>query len=705
MRWSLIVAVSLIVSALVGCGGGSQQPEGSAGTDPYLWLEELDSAQVRDWVDAQNSKTLAVLEQDPRYADNLAQAVDLGNAPDRLPTPSVKDGVVGNFWQDPKHPRGIWRETSVPDYESPEPHWKTVLDVDALAKAEGRNWVWKGSHCDPVTRTRCLVELSEGGEDAVTLREFDRTAGQFVAGGFVLERAKQYAAWLDRDTLLVSREWAPGQVTASGYPYIVKRWQRGQPMDQAVEVARGDPADELSTSPLVLDNAEGRQIALVERRPSFFTNEDSVVADGRLVRLALPPKSDVKDMVGNQVLVELKEDWTVDSSTFRAGSLVALDADEMLREPQRLRPTLVYAPGPQDALQGMMTTRDRVIVTSLYDVKGRATVFTRRPDGSWSAQPIDLPDNATVKDVSADPRGDLAYVSVSTMLDPTTLYHVDAPTGRATAVKSSPARFDSSRFVVEQMKATSTDGTPIPYFVVHAADMPYDGTTPTIVWAYGGFGKASTPGYDGLRGRLWLERGGAFVIANIRGGDEYGPAWHEAATKTQRQKSFDDFAAVAGDLIARNITSPRHLGIQGGSNGGLLVGVEFVQHPDLFNAVDMQIPLLDMERYEQIAAGASWVGEYGSMQNSDERAFLESISPYANVQRGVTYPTALIWTTSKDDRVGPQHARKFAARLAEYGIPYLFYEATEGGHGGGTNADERARTAALEYTYFQRQLM
>ena len=701
----LIVILAVLVTAC--CRSATGSTTGStAGADPYVWLEEVDSPRVQSWVAAENAKTLAVLEKDPRYADNLAQAVKLGKAPDRLPPPSLMgDDVVGNFWQDADHSRGIWRETTVADYESPQPHWKTVLDLDSLAAAEGRNWVWEGMDCDPVTRTRCMVNLSEGGEDAVTVREFDRATGQFVPGGFVLDRGKQDVSWVDADTLLVSREWRPGETTASGYPYIIKRWQRGQPLDQAIEIARGDRADELATSPVLLDNGAGKRLNLVARRPSFHEVEFSLVNGVQTVRLALPPKSDVEGMVGNAVLVSLRQDWTAAGRTFPSGSLVSLDADEMVRNPGDLRPTVVYAPGPQESLQSVMTTRDRVVVTSLFDVKGRATVYMLQPDGTWSAQPVPLPDNATVSAVSSDDRGDIAYLAVKTMLAPTTLYHLNTVDGRVDPVKSAPARFDSSRFVVEQMKATSSDGTAVPYFIVRPKDIRYDGTTPTILYAYGGFGSSETPWYDGTLGNLWLGRGGAFVLANIRGGGEYGPAWHEAALKTKRQKAFDDFTAVARDLISRNVTSPRYLGIQGGSNGGLLMGVEFTQHPELWNAVDMQVPLLDMMRYEQIAAGASWVGEYGSVNNPDERAFLESISPYAQLKRGAKYPLPFIWTTSKDDRVGPQHARKFAARLSEFGIPYLFYEATEGGHGSGANIDESARTTALEYTYFQRQLM
>jgi prolyl oligopeptidase len=580
-----------------------------------------------------------------------------------------------------------------------------LLDLDALATAEGKNWVWKGVDCDPVTDTRCLVRLSDGGEDAVTVREFDRSTRQFVPDGFVLPHGKQNVAWVDDSTLLVSREWQPGETTTSGYPYIVKQWHRGQSLTDAVELARGDKSDGLGTSPLLLDNGTGRRLNFVLRGQSFFDHQVNLVTGSGVVRLALPPKSDLEGFVGNHLLVSLRQDWTTGGATFTAGSLVSLDADEVTKDPQRLRATPIYVPGPSETLQNVLTTRDRIVVTSLNDVRGRATIYTPQPDGSWSGSLIPLPDNATVNGVDADSTGAIAYLQVTSFLTPTTLWSVDTATGRLAAVKTTAPQFDSSRYVVEQQKAVSADGTAVPYFIVHAAGMKLDGANPTVMYGYGGFGLSQTPYYDGVLGKLWLDRGGVFVLANIRGGGEFGPAWHEAARTTNRQRAFDDFAAVGKDVIARNVTSPRHLGIQGGSNGGLLMGVEFVQHPDMWNAVGIQVPLLDMLRYEQIAAGASWVDEYGTVADPTQRAFLESISPYAQLKSGVKYPEPFIWTTTKDDRVGPQHARKFAARLAELGDPYLFYEATAGGHGSGTNIDEKAHTTALEYTYFMRQLM
>lgn len=695
-----IAAAVCTVVTVAACGGRDAAPD-----DPFQWLEELDSPRVRAWVAAENEKTLGVLEKDPRYAENLATAKELGNAPDRLPMPRLVDGRIVNFWQDPEHTRGIWRVTSVADYESPQPRWATLLDLDALSAAEGKNWVWKGADCESVTGKRCLISLSEGGEDAITIREFDVTTGQFVPDGFVLPRGKQNVAWSGEDTLLVSREWQPGEMTTSGYPYIVKKVARGRPLADAVEIVRGDKADGLATTPLLLSDGNGRRVNVVQRTPSFFERSYTLLTGSGTAALALPPKSDLAGLVGDRIVLTVRQDWTTEGATFRAGTLVSLKSDEMMRDPRRLHATPVYVPGPTETAEGVLATRDRLVVTSLNDVRGRAAVYTPQPDGSWSAAPIPLPDNAAVAAVDADAKGRTAYLSVTSFLDPTAVWRLDTVTGQAQPVKSTPPRFDSSRYVVDQHKAVSPDGTQVPYFIVHSAGQRLDGSTPTIMYGYGGFELSQTPTYDGVLGRLWLERGGAFVVANIRGGGEFGPAWHEAALTTHRQRAFDDFAAVGEDLIARNITAPAHLGILGGSNGGLLMGVELTQHPQMWQAVGIQVPLLDMVRYEQIAAGASWVGEYGSVADPEQRAFLESISPYGQLRAGVRYPEPFIWTTTKDDRVGPQHARKFAARLGELGNPYLFYEATQGGHGAGTTIDEQARMIALQYTYFMRRLM
>jgi prolyl oligopeptidase len=588
-------------------------------------------------------------------------------------------------------------------YASAQPQWTTVLDLDALAAAEGKNWFWHGADCTSPSGRRCLISLSDGGEDADTVREFDLPSKTFVEGGFTLPHGKQSAAWADDDTLLVSREWEPGQLTTSGYPYVVKELKRGQALSDAREIARGDKHD-VGESPVALRDGQGRRALLVVRDVSFFVSETSVVTPAGLVRLALPGKSSVRAFALGRLLIKLDEDWVLVGNTFRSGELVALDLAATLASPTRPRPVPVYVPGARDTFDQVGTTRDRVVVVSYSNVQGRASIYTLQRHGDWTAKPLDIPANSSVRLGSTEHDGVNAFLTVSGFLTPAKLLLADAETGTLSVAKATAPKFDASNDLVEQRFATSKDGTKVPYFVIRPKALKYDGSNPTIMTAYGGFGISITPSYLGSTGKIWLERGGVYVVANIRGGGEFGPAWHEAGLKTHRQVIYDDFAAVAKDLIAKGITSPRHLGIRGGSNGGLLMGVEFTQHPELWNAVAIEIPLLDMLRYEKIEAGASWAGEYGTVDKPDERAFLASISPYNNLKAGVKYPKPFIWTTTKDDRVGPEHARKFAAKLAGLGDPYLYYEVTEGGHGAGANIKEQSFTTALEMAYFTQQL-
>jgi prolyl oligopeptidase len=672
--------------------------------DPYIWLEQVDSPEAMTWVRAENAKTLAVLEKDARYDGFLQSARAIAQAQDRIPMPHVIRGQVYNFWQDAAHVRGIWRRTSPASYATAAPEWTTVLDLDAVAGSEKANWVWKGADCEQPAELTCMVQLSDGGEDAVTIREFDLNSGRFVANGFTLPHGKQDAAWEDAKTLLVAREWKSGEMTKSGYPYVIKRLARGQPLASAKELFRGKPED-VSVDLLALDDGAGHHANIITRGLTTFETEYHLLTPKGVRKLALPLKVSVEAMVQGRVLVSLAQDWTVNGTEFAQGSLVALDLKDLALHPSEPKPVLVYAPGARETFNSAAATRDSLIVTTLQNVQGRAAVYHPQADGSFTHTPIALPDNSAIEIVDADLHGDSAFLDVTGFLQPTTLWSADVHRSTAAGIKALEPKFDASRDVVHQFEAVSTDGARIPYFVIHRSDMPLDGSNPTILNAYGGFQISRTPFYAGIMGKLWLERGGVFVLANIRGGGEFGPAWHEAGLKTHRQIIYNDFVAVARDLMARKITSPRRLGIEGGSNGGLLMGVQFTQHPELWNAVDIQVPLLDMLRFEQIAAGSSWVGEYGSVSVPEERAFLESISPYGNLKRGVNYPEPFIWTTTKDDRVGPQHARKFAARLAEFGIPYLYYEVIEGGHGAGANLDERARTNALEMTYFTRKLM
>lgn len=690
-----------MVSAALLTGAGAPAPA-PADDDPFVWLEDWTGPRAMQWVEAENKATVATLQGDPRYAGYYRDALAIASAKDRIAMPMLIHGRIYNFWRDADHPQGVWRYTSEADYASASPHWTTVLDLDVLSRAEGKKWVWKGATIlDPEERI-ALLALSDGGEDAVRLREFDLVDGRFVPGGFDIPNAKQDAAWLDKDSLLLSRDWGADSLTKSGYPFIIKTLKRGQKLDDAQEVFRGAASDQLMSMPILLSDGQGNRAAFLFRGVTFFGNETWLLTAQGTKRLALPAKSQLQGMVDGQVLIQTSEAWTSGGVTVPAGALASV-ALKALQEGGVLTPDILFAPTPRQSIDGVVATKNRVVLSLNDNVRGRVRVYARGAKG-WSAQPVDLPDNATISTVAASDKSDQVYLSVAGFLAPTTLWAMDAADPKPVQVKAMPARFDAAGLVVEQFEARSSDGTKIPYFIVHKKGMTPDGSTPTIMTAYGGFEVPMTPSYAAITGKLWLERGNSFVLANIRGGGEFGPAWHEAGLKTRRQIIYDDFAAVAQDIFARKLSSPKKFGIYGGSNGGLLMGVEFNQHPELWNGVVIQVPLLDMIRYEQIAAGASWVDEYGSVSVPEEKAFLEKISPYANIRKGVAYPTPYIWTTTKDDRVGPQHARKFAARLKDYGLPYLFYEDTAGGHSGDADIEQGARLQAMQMVYFSQRL-
>lgn len=676
-------------------------------TDNFRWLEEMTGERAMAWVKAENARTAAVLEKDPRFAGIYKSALEMAQAKDRLAYVRFLGGSLYNFWQDSAHVRGLWRRTTLASYRSASPEWTTVLDLDSLARAEKANWVYAGSSCAKPAERRCLLFLSDGGEDAITVREFDVISRSFVKGGFEIPKGKQRVSWAGADTLLVSREWTPGEVTTSGYPFIVKRLARGQALADAEEIYRGSAKDGgYGVSPFTLTDAAGRHVSFIDRPLSTFESEKYIVRARDVAKLSMPLKAGIVDLFDGQVIVQLSDAWTAGSTTIRTGSVAAFDLASAMRAPGNLAPVAIFEPGPRESVASVAATHDRLLIGATENVKGRVMVATRAADGTWKRSPVAaLPDNVSTNLIDADASSDAAFIGVTGFLTPSSIWLADASKASATQIKTLAPRFDASSAAVEQLEATSKDGTKIPYFIVHPKGMTRDGSNPTILYAYGGFEASMTPRYDADVGKLWVERGGVYVLANIRGGGEFGPAWHEAGLKTKRQVIYDDFAAVAEDLISRKITSPRRLGIQGGSNGGLLMGVQLTQRPDLWNAVDIQVPLLDMLRFEQIQAGASWVGEYGSVSNPAERAFLARISPYHNLRPGVKYPEPLIWTTTKDDRVGPQHARKFAAKMSAMGLPYLFHEVTEGGHGSGANAAQQAHTTALEFTYFARKLM
>ena len=677
--------------------------------DKYQWLEDVNGERSMAWVKAHNQASAKVLEADPHYAELKAKALKVLESPDKLAYPQFRADEIYNTWQDAQHVRGILRKTTLADYQTANPHWTTVIDYDALAKQDNEKWVAKGTNCLYPERDLCLVALSAGGEDADTLREFSLKTGKFVSpdeGGFVLPKSKQSVAWKDKDTLLIARDWGAGTMTKSGYPFVVKEWKRGTPLESAKEVFRGTEAD-VGAAAFVVDDAQGHHAVFFGRNVSFFENETWLMTPAGPKQLALPPKCNAEGMVNGRVLVSLDQDWKPagQEQSFAQGSVVSLELKAMEKDPAHLMPVAVFTPTATEFSQEVAVTRNHIVLTTLENVQGRAYIYSPAKDGNWNRTRLAVPEDVSVSIESTSEAHDEFFLLLSGFLTPSTLLLGDASTAALTTAKTLPSQFDASNLTVEQLFATSKDGTRVPYFVVHAKDMKYDGSNPTLLTAYGGFQSSQTPHYSGVAGQLWLDRGGVFVSANIRGGGEFGPAWHEAGLKTHRQRIYDDFAAVAQDLITRKITSKRRLGIVGGSNGGLLMGVEMTQHPELYRAIVIQVPLLDMLRFEQIAAGASWVAEYGSVSVPEERAFLASISPYNQLRKDVDYPEPLIFTTTKDDRVGPVHARKFAARLEEMGKPFYYQEIVEGGHGAGADLKEQAGTWATEYTYLTRKLM
>jgi prolyl oligopeptidase len=704
-----LVSASLALAVLNLAGPAIAQtadPTPDATTDKYIWLEDVSSQRSMAWVKAENARTAAVLEADPRFAAYQADALKIAEDPNRLPLPQLRGDDVYNFWRDAEHTHGVLRKTTLADYLAAKPGWHTVIDYDALGKQDNVKWVSKGLSCLYPNDEFCMVSISSGGEDADTMREFDLKSGKFVEGGFSLPRSKQGVSWLDKDTLLVSREWGPGTMTSSGYPFIVKVWKRGTPLADAKEVFRGQPGDQLGSYGFTAHDAQGDVLTIFHRGVTFFEGDEFVQTPGGLQPLSIPKKARVVGLLDGRVLLSIEEDWTPagGKQSFVQGSLLEMNLKELLADPAHLKPKIVFAPTAQEFLDSAETTKTRLLITTLNHVRGRAYVYTPTVKG-WSKKPLSVPDNVTVGIATTDSANDTFFLSITGFLTPSSLWLGDATTASLKLEKTQPAQFDASNDVVEQLEATSKDGTKVPYFVVHPKGMAANGANPTLLNAYGGFQISETPRYSATIGKLWLEHGGVFVLANIRGGGEFGPAWHEAGLKTNRQRIYDDFAAVGEDLIARKITSPAHLGILGGSNGGLLMGVEMTQHPDLWRAIVIQVPLLDMLRFEKIAAGASWVGEYGSVTVPAERAFLAGISPYNQLKPDGKYPEPLIFTTTKDDRVGPQHARKFAAKMEEFHEPFLYDEIIEGGHAAGADLKEESRTAAETYIYLTRKLM
>jgi prolyl oligopeptidase len=698
--------------------------------DPYVWMEEIEGAKALEWAKAENARSLPQLQNDRRFKGNYDDAVKILTASDRIPAVSFAgDGTLRDFWQDAQHVRGIWRTATVESYRSGTPQWRTILDLDALAKTEKANWVWHAPSCLAPEDRYCLLELSDGGKDAAEVREFDTRTGAFEDNGFRIPEAKSSYSWLDRDTLIVAHEWEKGQLTESGYPYVVKIVKRGQPLAAAKEIFRGAVKD-VAAGATVLREPDGRVAGVVIVQSVDFFNssyhvllpppafaeatagkEGGSYENARVAKLDLPTKSTIQGYVSGRLVVSLEQDWT--AAGFKEGDLIDFDLAAVKASPAKLRGSLVLRPTASQSIEQMATTRDRLVVALYENVKGQVLSFARTT-GKWTSTTLALPRDSSIGISSAADTDNRLVLSVTGYLTPTSQWFADAAAGQPLGgasdgapqqVRSLPARFDASAHLVEQFWAVSKDGTRIPYFVVRRKDLKLDGNAPTLLYAYGGFQVSQTPSYSGTVGKLWLEKGGVYVVANIRGGGEFGPRWHNAGLKLNRMRVYDDFFAVSEDVIRRRITSPRRLGIMGGSNGGLLMGVALTKRPELYTAIVIQVPLFDMIGYDHIGAGASWIGEYGDPKIPAERAMLMSYSPYQNLKPGQKYPKVLIETSTKDDRVHPAHARKAGARLKEYGYDFLYYENIDGGHAAAANLNERAMRSALEFTYLQQRLM
>lgn len=689
-----LLSVALAGALLSASSAGAQAPNAApaqASADPFIWLEDIDSPRAMAWVEAQNAKTAKRLEGDARYDRFLKDGRAIFTATDRIPQPTFRAGGVDNFWQDTTHTHGIWRHTSQASFRTAAPAWDVVLDIDKLAADEGRNWFWKGATCLKPAETTCLVHLSNGGGDAIELREFDTVAKRFVEGGFRSAEGKQGADWIDSGSLVAWREWTPGEVTNSGYAYVIKIVGRtGQPQ----EIFRGQQTD-VSARASVLRGEGKVDGILVQRGVTFFESEYSLYAGGKLTPIALPRKAEYQAYVDGRIVFTLQETW----NGFSPGALIAYDPKAL-----DAKPVLIFQPGPRQAIQNVADTKNLLAVELLEDVKGAVDVYDFA-GGKWGARRLALPKDATLTIRSTSGQDDQLFVAAESFLTPSSLWLADGATGKAEQVKTLPPRFDASRDRVDQYWATSSDGTKIPYFVVRPKTAKLDGSTPTIMYGYGGFEVAKPPVYIPEMGKLWLENGGAYVIANIRGGGEFGPTWHQSVLREKRQLAFDDFAAVARDLEARKITSPRRLGIYGRSNGGVLTTVSMTQHPELWNAVVVESPLVDMLRYHKLSAGASWVGEYGDPDVPEDHAFIAKYDGYLNLKPGQNYPEPYVTTNTRDDRVHPGHARKFAAKLEALGYPYLYYENTFGGHANDADPELNAKRWARHYVYLSQKLM
>jgi prolyl oligopeptidase len=665
--------------------------------DPYLWLEEVRGEKALDWVKARNEATLEVLKAQPGFEEVYTKTLDVLDSDVRIPYPQFEGPYLYNFWKDKNNERGLWRRTTLAAYLDPS-KWEVLLDIDKLSRDEGEQWVFKGAEGLYPEYRLFMVHLSRGGGDAVVIREFDADTKQFVKDGFSLPEAKGSVSWKDRDTLYVQTDFGAGSRTDSGYPRITKLWKRGTPLASAATVFEGQSTD-VSVGCSVIHTPE-RQYDVIHRGITFYTSHTYVIEAGRPRKLEIPDDAQFGGFLKSQMLLRLRSDWTVGAKTYRQGALLGIDYDRYLQGDRAF--TTIVEPNDRSNIASFAHTRNLLLVNLLDNVQSSLYVYRLAGD-RWDRLKIQGPPRGTVNIITADEQSDRYMFTFESFLTPTTLLHA-SDTEVPHTLKKLPAFFDAEGLQSEQFEAVSKDGTHIPYFVVRAKQMKLDGSHPTLLYGYGGFEIEMLPAYSPATGIAWLTRGGVYVLANIRGGGEFGPRWHQAALKENRQRAYDDFIAVAEDLVKRKITSPRHLGIMGGSNGGLLMGAMLTQRPDLFHAVVCMVPLLDMKRYNKLLAGASWMAEYGNPDVPEEWAYISKYSPYQLVHAEAKYPDVFFYTSTADDRVHPGHARKMAAKMQALGHRVYYYENTEGGHAAASTNRQLALRTALSYSYLWMRL-
>ena len=668
--------------------------------DPYLWLEEVDGASAVAWVESQNRHTLARFG-DARFAADRDLMAAIFDRPDNIPLIGRRGTRVYNFWKDDAHPRGLWRATSLASFRTEAPDWEILLDLDALAAAEDEDWIWGGATTLPGSHDRAILMLSRGGADAHVLREFDLTAGDFVAGGFFLPEAKGGAEWLDRDALLLSSALGEGMATASGYARTVRLWRRGTDPLAAPVIFMTD-AEHMAVW-ADLDRESGDQRVWFVEQLGFF---DSAVwigdRTGPRTRLDLPSDASVEWHRG-WLAIKRRQPWTIAGETYPPDTVLGISLAAFLGGDRRY--TKLFEPAERRALQGFFWCGERLVLRVLDNLRPVFEAWTPAAAGWSRAMITGLPEFGVASlwpmDVrSEESNGDL-LASAQDPLTPPALFLV-LPDAAPEILKRAPQAFNPAGLVITRHQAISADGTRIPYTQVGPPGE--SGEAPVHLSGYGGFGIAQLPYYSPAIGKLWLERGGTSVVANIRGGGEFGTPWHNAGRREGKRASHDDFAAVAADLVRRGVTRPGRIAAEGGSNGGILITNMLTRYPERFGALFCTIPLIDMRRYTKLHAGASWIAEYGDPDKPEDWDFLKEISAYHQATPGRDYPPILIATSRRDDRVHPGHARKMAAKLQAMGYEAWFYEPAAGGHGYGKDNRERASFTALGYNFMRRAI-